>query len=350
MRKEWMKRLTALVLCAAMAVSLAACGTKQGRQDEKPPQGQSQTQQIRLTDQAGREVVLEKPAETLVSCYYVTTYATIALGVSGRVIGLEKKADSRPIYKLAAPGLLEKEQVGSMKEFNVEAVAALAPELVLMPKKLREHADTLTELGIPVLVVDPETQDGLEQMLTLIGAACGVPDRAEALLQYYAEKREALQKLTEGADKPAVYMGGNATYLTAAPSGMYQSGLIELAGGENAAASVEGDYWARVSYEDILTMDPDVIVAPSGADYTVDDIKNDAQLAGVTAVQNGAVYQMPSGIEEWDSPIPSGILGAMWLTSALHPDRYALDDFTADAAAFYETFYGFTLDPALITK
>ena len=349
MRNKWSKRLTALALCAAMAISLAACAPQAAPQQDGKQQ-QSQTQEIRLTDQAGREVVLQKPAETLVSCYYVTTYAAIALGLSDRVIGLEKKADTRPIYKMAAPALLEREQVGSLKEFNVEAAAALAPELVLMPKKLKDHAETLARLGIPVLVVDPETQDGLEQMLRLIGTACGAEDKAEALCQYYAEKREAMAKLTEGTEKPTVYMGGNASYLTAAPSGMYQSGLIELAGGENAAAGVEGDYWAEVSYEDILAMDPDVIIAPSGADYTVDDIKNDAQLASVKAVQNSAVYQMPSGIEEWDSPIPSGILGAMWLTSVLHPDRYAFADFASDAAAFYKTFYGFDLDIALITK
>ena len=57
---------------------------------------------------------------------------------------------------------------------------------------------------------------------------------------------------------------------------------------------------------------------------------------------------MPSALEEWDSPIPSGILGAMWLTSVLHSSLYSSETFAADAVSFYETFYGFTPDADLL--
>ena len=57
---------------------------------------------------------------------------------------------------------------------------------------------------------------------------------------------------------------------------------------------------------------------------------------------------MPGGIEEWDSPIPSGILGAMWLASVLHPEIYSAETFIGEAISFYENFYGFTPDRALL--
>ena len=126
--------------------------------------------------------------------------------------------------------------------------------------------------------------------------------------------------------------------------------LITLAGGENAAAELEGDYWTEVSYESLLAMNPEVIVIPANAAYTAADVLADPQLADVTAVKNKAVYAMPSGLEEWDSPVPSGILGVMWLTSVLHEDLYPFADFRADAAAYYKTFYRFEPDEALITK
>ena len=116
----------------------------------------------------------------------------------------------------------------------------------------------------------------------------------------------------------------------------------------NAGADLEGQYWTEVSYETILTYDPDVIVIPSGAEYTAEDIKNDPQLSSLTAVQNDAVYEMPSQIEEWDSPIPSGILGAMWMTAVLHQDVYNMDTFVREAAEFYETFYGFRPDASML--
>ena len=305
---------------------------------------------ITLTDQAGRTITLDQPARSIVSCYYITTYATMALGISDRVVGLEKKADTRPIYHMAAPALLEKPAVGTLKQFDVEAAAALAPDLVLMPKKLMEHADMLTDLGIAVLVVNPESQEAMEQMLHLIAEACGVPERAEALTAYYQERQAEIASLVKDQETPSVYMAGNSSYLSTAPGKMYQSGLIAMAGGRNVAQELDGDYWTEVSYETILSYDPEVILIPGKADYTVKDILNDENLAGVTAVENKAVYKIPASLEEWDSPIPSGILGAMWMTSVLHGDVYPFEQFRADAAAYYKTFYGFDLDKTLITK
>ena len=347
--KTKLKRVLSLVLSLSLMVSLAACGKKVDG-SSGATQNEDENAPIELVDQAGRKLTLEEPAETLVSSYYITTYATVALGLEDRVIGLEKKPEKRPIYKLAAPELLDKPNVGSMKEFNLEAAAALEPDLILMPIKLQDKAETLTELGLDVLVVDPEDQDRLEEMLTLIAKACGVEENAEKLIAYYDEQEKRLDKLTDGREEPSVYLCGNSDYLTVATDEMYQSHLIDMAGGENAAADIEGDYWTQVSYESLLAMDPDYIILPAGASYSVDEVKNDQQLMDVAAVKNGSVYQMPTGIEEWDSPIPSGMLGAMWMASLMHSEVYSFEEFVADAQAFYQDFYGFDLDPALVTR
>ena len=147
-------------------------------------------------------MVLEGPAQSIVSCYYISTYAAIALGTEDRVAGLEKKADTRPIYQMAAPELLEKPQVGTMKELDVEATAALEPELVIMPQALADYAGTLTQLGIPVLVVNPESHEALVEMLQLMGTALGLEDRAEALASYYQEQLDRMAELTQDAGAP----------------------------------------------------------------------------------------------------------------------------------------------------
>lgn len=356
MKRSLTKRLAALALAALLAVSATACSQNSatsGSQNGSQSTSGSQTETsgpIVLTDQAGREVTLEGPAQTLVSCYYITTYATIALGVDNRVVGLENKPESRPIYQMAAPELLEQASVGTLKEFNVEAAAALDPDLVIMPLKLQNYVSALEELNIPVLIVNPESHDLLVEMLTLIGKACGVEDRAKELTDYYGEQLSRMEELTKDCEEPVVYMGANSTYLETAPKDMYQSTLIDIAGGVNAAGELEGDYWTQVSYESLLAMAPDVFILPTAAEYTVDDVKNDPQLSQLPAVVNDAVYAMPKGIEEWDSPIPSGILGTMWLTSVLHPDVYPFETFVSDAQDFYKTFYGFNIDTSLITK
>ena len=351
----------AFILALALLFCMTGCAGSETQTTTEPTQASTQeitepagttteSQAITLTDQAGRQVTLEAPAQTLVSCYYITTYSTLALGLGDRVVGLEKKADTRPIYTLCAPELLEKPQVGTLKELNVEAVVALEPDLVLMPVKLQDYAATLEDLGIPVLVVNPESQELLEEMLVLIAAACGVPERAEALLAYYEQQLDKVRERIQGEEAPRVYLASNSSYLSAAPGQMYQSDLITLAGGENVMSQLPGDYWTEVSYESILAADPEVIVIPAGAEYTTQDVLADESLAQVTAVKNGAVYAMPQNLEEWDSPIPSGILGVLWLTSVLHDGVYSFETFQADAVDYYEQFYGFTLDTGLITK
>lgn len=354
-----LKRMGALALAAALCLNLAACGAASSSaassaaassQAVASSAAASEAEGITLTDQAGRTVTLEQPTESIVSCYYISTYATIALGLKDKIVGLENKADTRALYALAAPELPQLTQVGTLKELNVEAVAALEPDLVIMPQKLIDNAQTLEDLGITVMIVNPETQEGLETMLTLIGEACGASDQAQALIDYNHTQLERAAEMTAELEKPSVCLLGNSSYLSVAPAAMYQNDLIEQAGGVNAAASIEEDYWADVSYETLLALAPEVLVIPSAASYTAEDVMNDPQLADLPAVQNGAVYTMPQGLDEWDSPTPSGILGVLWLTSVLHPEAYPFEEFTADAQAFYQTFYGFTPDSSLITK
>lgn len=306
---------------------------------------------ITVTDQGGNTVTLAAPAQKVVTCFYGQTYALIALGLTDRLAAIEAKAQARPIYALAAPELIELPNVGSQKEFNVEAAIAMEPDLVLLPKKLQDTAATFAAVDIPVAICYPESQELLEEMLVMIATLCGEPARADALLAYYDKKFAEVDALTAAiteADRPKVYMGSPSAYLSTAPKAMYQAGLIEKAGGVNAAAEIDGDYWADVSYEQILAMNPDIIILPCEAQYTVDDILGDKQLSKVTAVKNKAVYAMPNSFEAWDSCVPSGVLGTLWLLATIHGDVYSMDQMRADATDFYSTFYGFEVDASLI--
>ena len=67
----------------------------------------------------------------------------------------------------------------------------------------------------------------------------------------------------------------------------------------------------------------------------------DPNLADCAAVVNGNVYQLPNKAEAWDSPVPSGILGAVWLSNVLHPELVTDDACAAAIDEYYETFYDF---------
>ena len=366
-----MKKTLSLLLAFAMALSLAACGAQPDASGSEPasqpeavsepaadtpeaadptaqPDGASETSYpVTVTDQAGRQVTIESQPETLVSGYYITTSLLIALGLQDELVGIEAKADTRPIYALSAPELLELPSVGTAKEFDLEGCAALAPDLVILPLKLESAADSLAELGIPALLVNPEDQDLLNAAVTLIGTATNTQARAQALLDFSAEQEQRLADTLAGAETPSVYLAGNSDFLSTAGDAMYQSDMIRMAGGVNAAAEITDTYWAEVSYEQVLAWDPDYIVLASDAGYTVDDVLADPNLAGCAAVENGNVFQIPGDAEAWDSPVPGGILGAVWLSSVLHPDLCPEADSLAVIDEFYQTFYGFAYSAAV---
>ena len=346
-----MKRLTtrvaALATALALTVSLAACNnvadsSQSSSVTGEPAQPVAVSYPLTLTDQAGRTVTIESEPQTIVSGYYISSSLLIALGRADRMVGIEAKADTRPIYSLSAPELLDLPSVGSAKEFDLEGCAALEPDLVILPLKLESAADSLTELGIPVLLINPEDRTLLAETITLVGQATNAVETADSLLAFTQEQQTRLETTLADAERPDVYLAGNSDLLSTAGSAMYQSDLIDLAGGRNVAEDITDTYWGDIDYEQLLAWDPDYIILASDASYTCDDVLNDANLADCTAVKNGNVYQMPGDAEAWDSPVPGGMLGAVWLSTVLHPDLCSADEANAVMGCFYENFYGFT--------
>lgn len=295
---------------------------------------------VTVTDQAGREVTIEKEPSSIVSGYYISSSLLIALGLKDKVVGIEAKADKRPIYKLAAPEMTELPNVGTAKEFNLEACAALSPDLVILSMKLKDAAQSLTDLGITVLLVNPESQDLLTEMINTIATATNTNSEAAKLLAYIDSQKAILTSALSGVEPESVYLAGNSSFLSTAGPSMYQSSIIELAGGKNAADSITDTYWAEISYEQLLAWDPSYIIIASDAEYTIDDVMNDPNLAECTAVKNSHVYAIPGDVEALDSPVPAGILASVWLAGILHPDQVPTDTYTTEMTNYYETFYG----------
>lgn len=357
-----MKKMISAAMALAMAFSLTACGQSTASSavsvaassaavsSEAAASSQAESEAaafpVTVTDQAGREITINQEPKKIASGYYISTSALIALGAQNRMAGIEENADQRAIYKLSAPELIDLPSIGSAKAFNVENCAEVEPDLVILPLKLQTAAELLVEMGIQVLYVNPESEQDLEYMITMLGQATGTSEKAEQLLAFTEETGYSLagmleEKLTDTSLVPSVYIAGNSDLLSTAGGQMYQSSMVELAGGSNVAAELKDTYWADVSYEQLLAWDPDWIVLTSDASYTVDDVLQDANLADCTAVKEGHVVQMPGDVEAWDSPVPSGVLGSVWLAGRMHPDAVSEEYVNSTIENFYQTFYGF---------
>ena len=338
-----------LLMCVAtimtMTTLLVGCQKTEEKKTEETNTVQEEVKvsyPVTVTDQLGREVTIEKEPETLVSGYYISTSMLIALDEEDNLVGIEAKADKRNIYKLSAPELIELPSVGTAKEFDLEGCAALKPDLVILPAKLKSVIPSLEELGITVLAVNPENQELLEDALMLLGTATNSKERAEGILKYTDEKLDELESALKDTEKPNVYLAGNSAFLSTAGASMYQNNLIENAGGKNVAEELQDTYWADVSYEQVIAWQPDYVIMASDANYTQDSILTDENLANCNFVSDKHVYQFPNTIEAWDSPLPGSVLGNLWLASVLHPEEYTEKQYKDAVIEFYETYYDFT--------
>lgn len=346
-----MKKLLVLLMAFAMVVTGCGTGNSSSMMESSSVEESTTVESVEsaevvypvtVVDQLGREVVIEKEPETLVSGYYISTSLLLALGEKDNLVGIEAKANSRFIYKLSAPEIIELPSVGTAKEFDLEGCAALNPDLIILPAKLKNVIPSLEELGFTVIAVNPENQTLLEEAVVLLGTATNSMERANALLTFSETKLEEVETALKDAELPTVYMSGNSSFLSTAGPAMYQNGVIVEAGGKNVADELTDTYWAEVSYEQIITWNPQYIIIAADADYTVEDVLADENLVDCDAIKNNQVYQFPTDIEAWDSPVPAGVLGKVWLASVLHPEQYAVENYEEAVKEFYETFYGFT--------
>ena len=187
------KRLTTLVLAVLMLISTVACGSSAANDSTTQAASTSAfdvmsqfnevstSYPLTVTDQAGRTVTFEKAPEKIASSYYISTSLLLALGLKDKLVGIEAKANTRNIYKLAAPSIVSLPNMGTSKEFNTEACVAAAPDVVFLPMKLKKAADTLEGLGIKAVVVNPEDATLLKECITLVGKITNTIGRSDAL-------------------------------------------------------------------------------------------------------------------------------------------------------------------------
>jgi iron complex transport system substrate-binding protein len=152
---------------------------------------------------------------------------------------------------------------------NLEAVIRLAPDLVLVSSgadqldriaRLREAGFTVCDLG---------SQRGLASLMPnarLIGALIGAPERAERFVATFTGRlaNVAASLPVDAPRRRALYVGVYGRDLYGGGAGTSYHDLITAAGLHDAS---EGRFtgWPKLSVEDVIAIDPDVLVLSAGS-------------------------------------------------------------------------------------
>jgi iron complex transport system substrate-binding protein len=285
-----------------------------------------------VLDALGREIRFDEPPKRIVSTIPSITEHLFVLGLGDRVVGVDKYSNwPSEVARLVEQGKIA--VVGGPWTLDVEKVVALKPDLVLMCRGAKpqetQFAPKLEEMGVKTFFLRCDAakdQYDIYADIRTISTIFGIEQKAEEVINSIQQKIDSItQRLTNVAKKPKVLR------LVGPPSwGLYSTGgdtfihwLITTAGGINIASQYSG--WPRLSYEYILSQDPEIIIV---AVHDVDPKRIfeeivQTPLTNTTAWKTGRVYVLLDEADDMISRPGPRIADALTLIAkVIHPEVF----------------------------
>lgn len=180
------------------------------------------------------------------------TESLVALGLGGSLAGVTR-------YCVQPREALEGiPRVGGTKNPDFDAIAALAPDLVLCNAEENRGADVVelskrhrVDVSHPTRVAD------VPPLLRRLGDLTGTGDVAEGWARAVEEKLAAARA---GRSVRFAYLIWKGPWMAAA-SGTYISDLLETFGGVNAFPAAGGP-WPKTDEEELAALGPELVVLP----------------------------------------------------------------------------------------
>jgi len=291
-----------------------------------------------FVDDAGRTVELELPIERAVVFNRYAVEFVRAVGGTERIVGVDASTIRAEGY---FPEYDQSFVVGAgQTEPNYEAIVALDPDLVIMPRNgvYDEAAAQLEPFGIPVMVITAwDTLQHVENV-TLLGELFGEADRAQALNDYYTGYMDLLAERLEGVEPRRVYLEETRPYVTVTPGSGWHD-MIEAGGGINVFGDIDianepssrgNENAFTVDPEEILARAPDVVIKLVPMSYLTiptetyeanwEELIARQDILGTPAGQNDEVYLINYILAGGSSKVTGAVQVAKWLYPELFED------------------------------
>jgi len=193
--------------------------------------------------------------QRVVSMAPALTEIVFALGKGDLLVGVTKFCDYPPAAKKIR-------KIGGLLDVNMEALLALAPQLILTYPEHYAKVKFLQSRTV-VLMVQHQTLADLFASILAVGNALHAEHRAQTLVSAMQNELNSIAARTAGRKKirTLIIAGRNADEL----KNMYiigkndfLNGLLEIAGGVNAYQGAIN--YPNISMETVIFLNPDVIL------------------------------------------------------------------------------------------
>mgnify|MGYP002678655285 FL=1 len=340
------KKWIALLLALVMSVSLFACGTQpETNNGDSQNTGDEAATRV-FTDSCGREVTVPVNVEKVAVSGPLAQIVVFAMAPD-KLVGIANAWDESAAqfldtkyYDLPLLGQL----YGGKGEMNLETLLAAAPDVVIdvgEPKgSIVEDMDALQEqTGIPFVHIDAYLAS-MDNTYAMLGDLLAMPNEAQGRADYCRYAYDRAVEIANSVEKAnLLYITGDEG-LNVIAKGSYHAEAIDLLANNLAVVEEPSSKGTgnEVDMEQILNWNPDVILFAPGSIYA--SVGSNENWQTVTAIKNGAYYEVPMGPYNWMGFPPSvqRLLGMTWMAKILYPDAADYDLYT-EVSTYFQLFY-----------
>lgn len=305
-------------------------------------------QKIELADMTGRKVQLAVPVRRIVTTFKPSTLCVLSLGLQNRFAGLDTSSRLDRLTRYVFPKVTDLPGVGSKTTgINFETLVSLKPDLVILysQKDGVQLAKRLQKLGIPSMIIIPESFETIKQSMRLISKAAGVPERMDNIEQ----QMDQMLSLVEGrlksipeSDRKKAYFASSKGLFSTTTSSMLQHEIITQAGVVNVSGDLSG-YFQNISPEQLVRWNPDIMILSQHIKPGEAKRLADNAIDTIGAVNTRQVFRCPSSLAPWDFPSPLSVLATVWTAKKAYPDQFKDVSVRDTADAFHKALFGKTM-------
>ncbi|MDB6352486.1 ABC transporter substrate-binding protein [Trichococcus sp. K1Tr] len=253
--KKWQKTILSL----ASIFTLAACGAQEGAADAADSTTATAESEATVTIEDARgSVEVPKDPKNVAVLDFGHLDTLIALGKEDAVTGTA--TENMPAY--LADKADQFENVGTLKEPNVEALANLAPELIIISNRLVDFAEQLEEIA-PVVVLSVDYTDywgSAQKNIATLGTIFDEEAAADEAIATLNEEIEAVQAKTAGISEKTLTLLLNDGSMSAFSTGSRFGFIYDTLGFTPVDAAIEDStHGQSVGYEGLLEINPQIL-------------------------------------------------------------------------------------------
>nr|WP_224042831.1 cobalamin-binding protein [Cupriavidus respiraculi] len=272
---------------------------------------------VSVIDDAGQTITLPQPARRIVSLAPHVTEMLYAAGAGDRIVGTVAYSDYPPAAR-------EIPRVGDNKALDLERIAALKPDLIVVWRhgNAQKQTDRLRALGLPLFLSEPRKLEAIAENIEKLGTLTGTEEPARRAAQSFRGEVAALRASYAGRAPVTVFYQVWQQPLMTLNGQHLVSDMLALCGGRNLFSN-ESLLVPTVSVEAVVAGNPEVLLTPSmGAtrsDRPLPDFAMWERWKQMTAVARGNLFSIDGDLVNRAGP--RAVLGAQRICQDLEVAR-----------------------------